>query len=251
MYDAIVLAGSPNTGPLAECSEEKYEALIKIGNKPMVRYVVDALLDSKLINKISISGPKELAVFFPEKSVVVVEPEGTVIGNALKALELVDAAKPIIISTCDIPLLTAEAVIDFIKLCEGIDADFFYPIVSMEDAIQKFPDVKRTSAKIKEGKFTGGNIFVLNKGLNSTITAKAQEFVNLRKSPLQLSRLLGFKFVFKLLFGSLTIPELEAKVSEVLGLKVKAVITLFPEIGIDVDKPSDYTIVSIFLRKPA
>lgn len=251
MYDAIVLAGSPNTGPLAECSAESYEAMIKIGDKPMVRYVVDALLDSKLINKIAISGPKELAGYFPEDCVVVVEPEGTVIGNAAKALEFVDTSKPVIISTCDIPLLSAEAVVDLITLCQGANADFFYPIVSMEEANQKFPGVKRTSAKIKEGKFTGGNIFILNKGLNSSVKAKAQEFVNLRKSPLQLARLLGFKFVVKLLFGSLSIPELEAKVTDVLGLKVKAVVTMFPEIGIDVDKPSDYSIVSEFLSKPA
>jgi GTP:adenosylcobinamide-phosphate guanylyltransferase len=250
MYDAVILAGSPNTGPLAECSGENYEAMIKIGDKPMVRYVVDALLDSKLINKIAISGPKELADFFPEDSVSVIEPEGTVIGNALKALKVVDATKPVIISTCDIPLLTAEAVIDFIKLCQGKKADFFYPIVSMKEASYKFPGVKRTSAKIKEGTFTGGNIFFLNQGLNSSVTAKAQEFVNFRKSPLKLCKLLGFKFVFKLLFRRLSIPELEAKVSEVLGLKVKAVITLFPEIGIDVDKPSDYSIVSRFLGKP-
>lgn len=251
MYDAVILAGSPNTGPLAECCEENYEALIKIGDKPMVRYVVDALLNSKLVNKIAISGPKELAEYFPEDSVIVVEPEGTVIGNALKAFEVIDAAKPVIISTCDIPLLTGEAVVDFIKLCQATNADFYYPIVSMEEASQKYPGVKRTSAKIKEGKFTGGNIFVLNRGLTSRVTAKAQEFVNLRKSPLQLAKLLGFKFVFKLLFGKLTIPELEAKVSEVLGLKVKAVITLFPEIGIDVDKPSDYSLVSKFLEKLA
>lgn len=251
MYDAIVLAGSPNTGPLAQCSDEKYEALIKIGDKPMVRYVVDALLNSQLINKVAISGPRELADFFPEDCVVVVEPEGTVIGNALRALENVDTTRPVVISTCDIPLLTAEAVADFLELCTGSDADFFYSIVSMDEASHKYPGVKRTFARIKEGTFTGGNLFVLNQGLSPGTTAKAQEFVNFRKSPLKLCQLLGFKFVFKLLIGRLTIPELEIKVSDVLGLKVKAVITLYPEIGIDVDKPGDYSMVSNLLEKPA
>lgn len=250
MYDAIVLAGSLNTGPLAQCSDEKYEALIRIGDKPMIRYVVDALLASQLIDKVAISGPRELADFFPEECVVVVEPEGTVIGNALKALENVDTTRPVVISTCDIPLLTAEAVADFIKLCTG-DAEFFYSIVSMDEASQKYPGVTRTSARIKEGTFTGGNLFILTQGLSPATTAKAQEFVNFRKSPLKLCRLLGFKFVFKLLIGWLTIPDLEVKVSEVLGLGVKAVTTLYPEIGIDVDKPGDYSLVSKFLREPA
>lgn len=251
MLDAIVIAGSPNSGPLRECSKEAYEAMIRIGDKPMVRYVVDALFESGLINKVAISGPKELKQEFPEVNVVVADLEGTVIGNARKALELVDTSKPVLIATCDIPLLTAQAVRDFINLSGDKDVDFFYPIVSMEEVNRHFPEIKRTSVKLQEGTYTGGNLFVVNPAAVPRSAAKAQEFVNFRKSPVKLCQLLGLKFVLKLLFSQLTILELEKKVSEVLDINVKAVVTLFPEIGIDVDKPSDFAIVSTFLRKPA
>ncbi|MFA5880924.1 MAG: nucleotidyltransferase family protein [Eubacteriales bacterium] len=251
MLDAIVIAGSPNSGLLRECSDEAYEALIGIGSKPMIRYVVDALIESQNVNKIAISGPAELKEVFPEDFIEVVEIEGTIIGNAVKALARVDTTHPVLITTCDIPLLTASAVNDFLRLCSDQDIDFFYPIVSMEEVQLHFPGIKRTSAKLQEGTFTGGNLFIVNPAAVPRSAAKAQEFVNFRKSPLKLSRLLGLEFVFKLLFSRLTIPELEKKVSEILGIKVKAVITLYPEIGIDVDKPSDYLIASSYLDKPA
>ena len=36
MVDAVVLAGSPNNGPLRECSTVSHEALIPLGAKTMV-----------------------------------------------------------------------------------------------------------------------------------------------------------------------------------------------------------------------
>ncbi len=251
MLDAIVVAGSPNTGPLRECSNENYEAMIRIGQKPMIRYVVDALIASNMVDKVVIAGPAELKGEFPEESVLVAEARGPVIENAIKAMKLVDTSKPIMIATCDIPLLTARAVEDFVKMSRDRDVDFFYPIVSMDEAARRYPGVTRTAVRLKEGTFTGGNLFIVNPAVIPRSAGKAQEFVDYRKSPFHLCRLLGIKFVFKLLFNSLSIPELEAKVSEVFGIKAKAVITLFPEIGIDVDKPSDYSIVSAYLDKPA
>lgn len=249
--DAIILAGSLNDGPLKGCSSEDYEAMIKLRGRPMIRYVVDALLASRVVNRITISGPAALRNEFPEDSLLFTEPEGTVIDNAVKALGMVDTSGPVLISTCDIPLLTGKAVADFVRLAAGGEADFYYPIVSMDGVNRLFPDVKRTSVKLKEGTFTGGNLFIVNPSIISRSADKAQEFINYRKSPLKLSRLLGLKFVIKLLLNQLSIPELEQKVAEVFGIRVKAIITDFAEIGVDLDKPSDYEIISKYLDKSA
>ena len=251
MFDAIVVAGSDNSGPLKDCSNESYEALIRIGTKPMVRYVVDALLKSGIVHRVVIAGPKQLKQFMPEESVEVIETGYGIIENAVKALEYVDSSRPVIIATCDIPLLTAPAVRDFVESSLKDSADFFYPIVSMDEVFRRFPEIKRTSAKLREGRFTGGNLFFLNPTVVPKSVEKARQFVNYRKSPIKLCRILGLEFVLKFFLSRLTIPELEKKVSEVLGIKVKAIVTQYPEIGIDVDKPSDYSIVSAYLDQSA
>jgi len=254
MLDAIVIAGSRNDGPLRECSDQAYEAMIRIGDKPMVKYVVEALLESGVIGKIAVAGSRVLTEVFPQPPVEVVEAESRIIDNAVKALAYVDNSRPVLIATCDIPLLTSGVVREFIGLCEGVKGDFLYPIIPMNVVNKRFPGIKRTSVQLKEGAFTGGNMFILNPHVVPRSAAKAQEFVNFRKSPVKLCRLLGLKFVLKLLFSRLSVPELEEKVSEVLGIKVKAVKSMAPEIGIDVDKASDYMIVSRHLtnlRDPA
>lgn len=251
MLDAVILAGSVNSGALRECSNESNEAMIKIGAKPMIRYVVEALLDSQHINKIVIVGPDEIKEYFPEQAVSVVNHENNAVRNLVRGVGAVDNTRKVLVATCDIPLLTTKAVDDFIQVSTDQNVDFFYPIVPMDKIQGTYPGIQRTSVALKEGAFTGGNLFIINPWAIQKCGRVLEEFINYRKSPYQLSKLLGIKFVIKFLFKHLSLAEIENKVSEILGISGKAVITVYPEIGIDVDKPSDYSIVSSYLDKPA
>ncbi|HWI55316.1 MAG TPA: nucleotidyltransferase family protein [Desulfobacteria bacterium] len=251
MLDVVILAGGRNSGPLRECSDAYSEAMIKIGQKPMIRYVAEALFQSEHVNKIVIIGSDEMKSVFPEKNVTVIAPEESAVQNVIKGLRHVDASGKVMIATCDIPLLTPKAVDEFIGMTLADGVDLFYPIVPMKEIRKVFPDIKRTSVKLTEGTFTGGNLFVINPNAVGGCVKKVEQFVSLRKSPLKLCRLLGMGFVVKFLLKKLSISEIEQKVSELLGITGRAVITCYPEIGVDVDKPSDLSIVSAFLHKPA
>ena len=50
--------------------------------------------------------------------------------------------------------------------------------------------------------------------------------------------------LLKLVMRRLTIAEVEKKMSKILGIACKAVLTAYPEIGADVDKESDYNLIS-------
>ena len=58
MVDVLVLAGAPNSGKLAECSESLYEAFIEINGRPMLEYVLNALSSSRYVDRICVVGPK-------------------------------------------------------------------------------------------------------------------------------------------------------------------------------------------------
>lgn len=72
--------------------------------------------------------------------------------------------------------------------------------------------------------------------------------VAMRKNPLKLSRLLGFKFILKLLFNRLSMAEIEERVRLILGFRGVAVVSPYPEVGIDVDKPQDLALVEETFR---
>jgi hypothetical protein len=69
---------------------------------------------------------------------------------------------------------------------------------------------------------------------------KVKRFLDYRKSPLKLAGLLGWTFLIRyLLLKNLKMHELEAKISNMLGIRGAVIVCPWPEVGIDVDKPSD------------
>lgn len=245
MIDALVLAGSPNNGPLRSCSTADYEALIPIGGKMMVEYVVDALRQCEQVNRIAIVGPREeLARHFAgDGRVVLVEHGQGLTENVLLGLGHLPGARRVLLLTSDIPLITKKAIENFIELCDGEDADLYYPIVPREVVERRFTS-QRTYVKLKEGVYTGGNIFLINPNVVEECMPRGQKLVDARKNPLRMCRLVGLMFLIKFLMKNITLEEAQRTVSRVLGLKGRVVITQYPEVGVDVDKPSDLELVS-------
>ncbi|NLT94962.1 MAG: NTP transferase domain-containing protein [Clostridia bacterium] len=251
MTRAIVLAGSLNNGALKECSSASTEAFIKIGKKYMVEYVVEALEEAEEVGQIVISGPKkELLDLFKEKRrLCIVEGGPTIIKSLLNALENLDVKDEsrILIVTSDIPLITGSIIDDFLKRCSGEEGDVIYPIISKSLNQIKFPGVERTYVKLRDGIYTGGNIFLVNPRIIKPCALKAEEVVMLRKSPLKLANYIGFKYLFKYVFGRLSLKDAEERVFQLFNIKGKAIPISFPEIGVDVDKPSDLKLVESIL----
>lgn len=243
--DAVILAGSTNEGRLRDCSTEDFEAMVEIEHKPMVSYVFDVLKKSRTINKIVVAGPYEqMNKLYGQLDQVWVAPGGkTPIDSLMNALEVLNPQGSVLVATCDIPLLTIDSVTDFLKRCSKKQADVYYPIIPKEANDRLYPGVKRTYIRFKDGTFTGGNLFLINPKIAQSCAPKAKSFVENRKSPLALARLVGWKFLIRFLFRSVTLKETEEIVSRIFGIKGSVVISPFPEVGIDVDKPSDLALV--------
>lgn len=245
IFDAVVLAGSPNEGRLRECSPVASEALIPIGNRIMLDYVVAALLEANSVNRLAVVGPKaELEKLYARNERILLADSGATVIDSLKAgIEALNPKGHILVATGDIPLLSAEAVDNFVAECTDLDVDVYYPIVSKEVNERQYPQVKRTYVHLKEGIFTGGNLFLLNPAKVDSCAEKGSKLISLRKSPFGLSRQIGLLFILKFLFRQLSLKEVEVQFSKLLNINGKAVILEYPEIGIDVDKPSDLELV--------
>ncbi|OAT82944.1 nucleotidyltransferase family protein [Desulfotomaculum copahuensis] len=248
MVDALVLAGSANDGPLKDCSPAPYEALISIGTRPMVEYVVDALLQARGIDRVAVVGPEaELAGRLPE-NVLVARPGKSLLENVQRGLRLLPGTGRVLLVSSDIPLLTPQAVEDFLAQCRDQSADLYYPVVPREAVESRFQNMRRTYVNLQEGVFTGGNIFLLNPAVVSGCLPVAQRLVDARKKPLQLCRLVGLPFLFRFLMHRVSLRDAESRVSALLGIRGVVVVSWYPEVGVDVDKPDDLDLISRLLR---
>lgn len=247
--EAIVLAGASNSGALGSVSDASHEALILLEGRPMIHYVLDALRSAPSIARILVVGP----VAFLEKyggleGVELHESGSSMVENLQIGIERLKPSGPVLVVTSDIPLLTAEAIEDFVHRCEEVQADIYYPIVSRDVNEARFPGVKRTYVHLKEGVFTGGNMVLIKPEIVASCREMIAKAVAMRKNPVQLSRLLGFAFILKLLLNRLTLREIEERVRIILGFRGVAVISPYPEVGIDVDKPEDLQLVEAVLK---
>ncbi len=245
MTTAIILAGGKKTGIQRDNKEPLDEALIPIGNRYMVEYVVDALLGSQNIERVIISGPvKALEEKYKE------DPRITLVKNGERTIDTLYEGlriiKPpqlrVLIVTADIPLLTTQAVDDFLDSCKYSEGDLFYPVVPKKISEGKYPGIKRTYVRLREGSVTGGNMFLLNTYVFSKCARRAQELIDLRKKPLRLASHVGLDVLLRYILGILSLKEAEKKVSSLLGIKGVVVVSNYAEVGIDVDKSSDFKI---------
>ena len=248
MLVGLILAGADNDGLLKEISDASNEALIPINGKPMITYMIESLQKAKDIERIVVVGPKdELQKIHPE--VEVIQNQGSILDNLSKGLTYLQNQEFILILTSDIPMITQEALTDFIRRCSQRAGDVYYPINSKETSEAKFPGVKRTYIRVKDGTFTGGNVFLVRTEAAIRSLPKTKDFIAMRKKPLKLVAILGLSFIIRFLTKTLTIRAAENRMSQILGLRAVAIISPYAEIGVDIDKPEDLHIAEKMLAE--
>lgn len=245
VLDVIILAGARNEGPLKDMSSTDHEALIKIADIPMVEYVIKAVKQAQNTGKIIVVGPRdELEKSIQEKVDLFIEAGRSLQDNILRGMDILENSEYILLMTSDIPLITADVIDEYIATClEDSQADLYYPIIPKENNLEKFPSVKRTYFHLAEGVFTGGNMVILKPGVFNGTNELLEKAIAWRKKPWKLSKMLGMKFILKFVIGHLSIDDIENKVAKITGYRGHFMITNHPEIGFDVDKPSDLEIM--------
>ncbi|MEW6202423.1 MAG: nucleotidyltransferase family protein [bacterium] len=248
--DVVIMAGGVVPDSLKGFTGKKSKAMLKIGDRYMVEYVVDAVRGMKGVGKVICVGHEdEIGQVLGGRVDVMVPSVDSMMENLRAGLRAVAGTDLVLICTCDIPLITSAVLEDFIRTCKKRQTDLCYPIVEKAVNERLFPSVKRTYVRLKDGVFTGGNVVLVNPTVFEAHWALIERAMALRKSPLKLLRMLGIFFVLRFIFRQLSIANIESKVEKILGFHAAAVIVPHPEIGIDVDKESDYKIILEALTK--
>ncbi|MEW6547540.1 MAG: nucleotidyltransferase family protein [Bacillota bacterium] len=252
MTGGLVLAGAPNRGRLREVSDAPFEALIPLGGRPLVEYVVEALAGCPQLERVVVVGPAALGYLAARPRVQVVEGTGDLVDNLARGLREFPPDEPVVVATGDIPLITPEVVEGFLADCQALGQyDFYYSVIPREAIVSRYPQAKRSWIGLRDLTVTGGNLFMLNPGAALAILPLLKRVTDLRKSPLGLASMLGPVLVLKYLLGRLTLAEAERRVQSYFHISGRAVVSRRPEVGIDVDKPADLELVTAILASRA
>lgn len=236
--EALVLAGGKPSDPLAQAFKVAAKSLIPYRGRPLVEYTLEALTQSGL--EVIFIGPKVSLYPSPQQAL---PDRGSLIEN-LEAGMAAAKGERVLVATGDMPFLTPEAVRWVLR--QAPPAGFVYCVVRKEAIEAHFPGMRRTYARVQEGQFTGGNLAIVDKQLFYRALPLLRRALALRKRPLALAQLIGFGTLLRVLLGQADIPSLEARVSQILGVPARALITPYAEVGVDLDKEEDL----VWLKEP-
>jgi hypothetical protein len=152
-------------------------------------------------------------------------------------------AEYVLFASSDIPGITGEMVDWLVNTCAETDDDLYYNVVLREDMERRFPGSKRTWTRLKDLEVCGGDMNMARAAIVSQHSDFWNKLIEARKNPAAQAALIGSDIIFKFIFRQLSIDDVIHRVADKLGLKGRALISPYPEIGMDVDKPHQLEIM--------
>jgi GTP:adenosylcobinamide-phosphate guanylyltransferase len=245
-YPAVIMAGGSSSHAMHKATGTDRRALIPIRGRPMLSYVVDALKNTDYVKGIVVVGDVP-----PSGDYSSIQDQGGFVENVYAGLSgLAESADHVLYVSCDIPFLTPDAVSVFMEGAIALNADFVYPIVPVSLCYDKFPGIKRTSLKLRDNEYTGGNLVLVRPSFLIAQREVIQEVYTLRKSPVRLALKLGLTAALGVVVskafrrGLGTVEHYEAKASHWLGGNARALHMDYPELATDIDSPADFKAAS-------
>ena len=189
--------GRPKEAPAPGMSADR-----RVTGRPMIDFVAAALEQLENIDRVVVVAAEEVAAGLKGRKYGRSSPGPDMVESLHRALRVLQQGENVLVLTADIPLITAEALRDFLRQCQKREAEIYYSLVPRQVIEERFKGVQRTYVRLKDGTFTGGNVVLLDPEAVLAYSDYLRQAVQLRKHPVKLCRLLGIKFFLKFWEGS-------------------------------------------------
>lgn len=260
-YTALVLAatrGGPRD-PLAVHGGVSHKAFIDLAGIPMLRRVVESVIDSGRVGHVIVSiereamaEAREVLAGLGERAPMAFTPSSDSIGASVAALhETFPDALPLIITTGDNGLHTGEIVRSFCDQLDGVRGDGALGLTDARHVMEKYPDGSRAFHRFRDGSFSSCNLYAFLTPKAFKAAAIFQGGGQFGKKP---KRLIGA-------FGLLAFVVYKSRLvrarsflrflSRAIGVNTVPIFLPFAEGPIDIDRMSDWELAERILRERA
>lgn len=259
-FPALVLASGTNRVSLYPGYVPDCKAALPLAGRPSIQYVLDALAAAPEIGRITVMGPGAVlspllagAVFGAE--VHLCEGGEDLVDSLRRGLEQGPAGDPVLVTTGDLPLLTAAAVTDFLRACRaepgwGDPRSLFLAVVPKSAYVGPYRHFTKPFNHFRDVVICHGNLAVVHPRLldNREAMDHLQSLYELRKHPIASALSGGLRIGLEFLIGVdtlhlLSLEHVAQTISRELRLQLTPVLTPHPEVTLDVDDADDYRFV--------
>ncbi|MDD5370396.1 MAG: nucleotidyltransferase family protein, partial [Anaerolineaceae bacterium] len=239
--------------PLYEETQGGYKAMLEIGGRPMIQWVLDALSGSASIDRVTVVGLPVFTDLNCAKPLTLLPDEGSMLGNLKAGVDELRRINPhvgvILAVSSDIPAITCEMVDWMVAAVQQSDHDIYYNVIKRSVMELRFPNSRRSYTHLKEMEVCGGDLNAVHTSIVDPQNPLYQRVVAARKSTMRQASLLGYDTLLLLLLRRLSLEDAAELVSKRLGIRGRAILCPYPEIGMDVDKPHQFDILRAHLAR--
>jgi GTP:adenosylcobinamide-phosphate guanylyltransferase len=240
-FTAVVLAADRTADdPVARAAGVSCKALAPVGGVPMASRVLTALASAREVDARIVCGPAPLRALVAAAPVAWVAPRSSPSASAEAALATVPPATPVLVTTADHALLTAEIVDYFCAAARAQGRDVAVAVASHAAVERAYPGMRRTALRLRDGAYCGCNLFAFLTGRGRAAAAFWRTVEHERKRPWRLMRALGWGTVMRYALRRLSLGDGLDGLSRRLGFAIGAIELPFPEAAVDVDSVDDW-----------
>lgn len=258
--DTVVLAGGRNSAQLYDGYTPGYKALLEFNGKPSICYTLEALSAVPQVARICIAGPEAvlnpaIAPFVAGKPRYDFVPGGeTLMDSIYSGLEHFAGSEMVLLITADIPLVTPQAIGDFLAACAPVETtsaqNLCLSMAPKSSFTGAYAGYSNGFNRFRDISICYGSLMLVNPRLlqNTGATRRINSLYNNRKNPLSTPLAIGMHVGLTYVLGVhlwhlLSIEKMAHIASSRFGLGLIPIVINHPEITINVDEPEDYEFV--------
>lgn len=250
---AVVLAGGPPDDVSRLEPGAPNKAFVRIGGVTLLERTLRALRGAHSVGRIIVVAPRAadgnpaLAIADERRD------DGDKIRMSLRnGLAGLPADEPVLVSTSDLPVLTPESVDDFVARIRATNADLAYGCLEKRAHEAAYPEVPHTWARLRDGTYCGGGFIAIKPRVMPELERFIERLGAARKNVFRLASLFGWDMFARFAIGRLSIANAEARASQLLNARVRAIVSPYAETAVNVDRVSDVALAERLLgRTPA
>lgn len=261
--DVVILASGVNHISLYEGYEPGYKALIPFHGKASIRYVLEALDTVASIGRVCVEGPvealrAELADRLADRRIELVPGGESFLDSVVIGLEHFRSSRRVLFVTADLPLLTPDAVTEFLAGAAAADPQgagkLFVSVVPKDAFTGSFARPTKPFNGYRGMPVCHGNLFAADPRLLDmpNVRRKIDAMYAGRKSAVTTTLALGLDIALVYMLGVeilhlIRLEPMARYVSRRFGFGIVPVVVRRPEITEDVDEAEDYDFVRAHL----
>lgn len=257
VVNGIILGGGKISHLFADLVGTDIKGLIQIDGRPSIEYVVDAMRGVPGMRKIVLVGDKSAYLHHPvaRKLDGIIDEGPDIWHNLMRAVRYLNEDRRILLSTSDIPLITSEALCMLLSKCDP-DAELCVPVTRRAPTQKLFGRRIWIYLPVREGWITHTCNVIFDPRLLLRNQDFAERFLSRRKDLWGATGTVGLKFTMRFFLGwffsflRYDLPGIAHQIELMTGArKCQGVVLDYPEIALDIDKPSDVDEIEAFIKR--